>query len=57
MTTPSTPSEGGQSRDAASWAQQASKVKVPRAPTGALNLNVEGRRVIGPLQGFGQLCI
>ena len=24
-------------------------------PTGAMNLNVEGRRVVGPLQGFGAL--
>jgi hypothetical protein len=53
MTTPSTPSEDGQSRDAAYWAQRASTLKVSRTPTGALNLNVEGRRVIGPLQGFG----
>src|SRR3989440_6419710 len=55
MTTPSTPSEGGKPRDAAYWAQQVSTLKVTRVPTGALNLNVEGRQVVGPLQGFGQL--
>src|SRR2546421_2119048 len=55
MTTPSTPSEGGKPRDAAYWAQQVSTLKVTRVPTGALNLNVEGRQVVGPLQGFGQM--
>jgi hypothetical protein len=55
MTTPSTPSEEGQPRDAAYWAEQVSTLKVTRTPTGALNLNVEGRRVVGPLQGFGQM--
>jgi hypothetical protein len=28
---------------------------VSEAPTGAVNLNVDGRSVMGPLQGFGQL--
>jgi hypothetical protein len=30
-------------------------LKVARAPAGALNLNVEGRRAMSPLQGFGQM--
>jgi hypothetical protein len=55
MTTSSTPSSSGQPRDAAYWAQQASTFKVARTPTGALNLNVEGRHTMGPLQGFGQM--
>ena len=55
MTTQSSPSYGKQSRDAASWAQYAATLHVARAPTGALNLNVEGRRAMSPLQGFGQL--
>ena len=42
-------------RDAAYWAQQAATLKVSHVPTGALNLNVEGKRVVGPLQGFGQM--
>src|SRR6266516_7419406 len=42
-------------RDAAFWAQQISKLKVEKAPTGALNLNVEGRLPLSPLQGFGQM--
>jgi hypothetical protein len=28
---------------------------VLRIPTGALNLNVDGRHILGPIQGFGQL--
>lgn len=43
------------SRDAAYWATQSSNLLVARTPTGALNLNVEGRQALGPLQGFGQM--
>ena len=50
-----TPQESKQPRDAAYWAQQASDLKVSRVPTGVLNINVEGREAIGPLQGFGQM--
>jgi hypothetical protein len=42
-------------RDAAYWASGISELRVSRVPTGAINLNVEGRQVVGPLQGFGQL--
>jgi hypothetical protein len=42
-------------RDAAYWAQQASTLRVSHVPTGALNLNVEGRLAVGPLQGFGRM--
>ena len=55
MTTQSSPSYEKQSRDAASWAQYAATLHVARVPTGALNLNVEGRRAMSPMQGFGQL--
>ena len=41
--------------DTFAWAQQTSTLRVSRVPTGALNLNVDGRQVVGPLQGFGQL--
>jgi len=30
-------------------------LRVSEVPAGAVNLNVEGRRVVGALQGFGQL--
>src|SRR5437867_12911726 len=42
-------------RDDANWAHPAVKLRTPLAPAQAINLNVEGRRVVGPLQGFGQL--
>lgn len=37
------------------WAAPTQGLKVSDIPSGALNLNVEGRLVAGPLQGFGQL--
>ena len=45
----------GQPRDAAYWAQDGTNLKIKHAPTGALNLNVEGRDAVGPLQGFGSM--
>ena len=44
-----------ESRDAAHWAAPVSKLEVSAVPSGAVSLNVEGRHVVGPLQGFGQL--
>jgi hypothetical protein len=44
-----------QSRDAEYWAQPISTMKVGSMPTGALNLNVEGRQAMSPMQGFGQM--
>lgn len=56
MTTPTTPPSGATPpRDAAYWAQPVAALKVGAVPEGAVNLNVEGRRVAGPLQGFGPL--
>ena len=57
MTTSSTPFSSGEKepRDSIYWAQQVSTIRVTRVPTGALDLNVEGHRLVGPLQGFGQL--
>jgi hypothetical protein len=37
------------------WAQQTSVFNVSHLPSGALDLNVEGRQGLSPLQGFGQL--
>lgn len=42
-------------RDAAYWASPVSALRVSDVPSGALNLNVEGRRPTGALQGFGQM--
>lgn len=56
MTTSPTPADNSQPRDAASWApQQTHTLRIEHAPTGALNLNVDGRKITGPLQGFGQM--
>jgi len=60
-TTPTQPQDTGTTgvsptpRDAAYWAKPVDKLKVSDVPSGALNLNVEGKHVVGPLQGFGQL--
>src|SRR5215472_10235639 len=42
-------------RDAAHWAEHGTHLRVSAAPPGAINLNVEGRDVVGPLQGFGRM--
>ena len=55
MTTPSMPSDNQQPRDASYWAQQVKTLTVGEVPAGAVNLNVEGRRVVNPLLGFGPL--
>jgi hypothetical protein len=53
MTT-SLPSENTGPRDAPHWTRT-STLHISQVPTGALNLNVDGRQVVGPLQGFGPL--
>ncbi|GAC1449695.1 MAG: hypothetical protein PVSMB4_08090 [Ktedonobacterales bacterium] len=55
MATPSDRPEQPQPRDVAYWAQLATTLTVTEVPPGAINLNVEGRRMAGPLQGFGPL--
>lgn len=43
-------------RSTTNWAQQNTRtLRVENSPSGALNLNVDGRQVMGPLQGFGQM--
>jgi hypothetical protein len=37
------------------WAKPVDQLAVEEVPEGAVNLNVNGRQVVGPLQGFGQL--
>jgi hypothetical protein len=41
--------------DAAHWAQPVVTLKVQDVPIGAINLNVDGREIVSPLQGFGAL--
>ena len=55
MTTPPQPPGNGQPRDATNWAVSRNVLRVSDVPAQAVNLNVEGRRVAGALQGFGQL--
>jgi len=55
MTSPSVPPRDQPPRDAVYWAQVVATLKVGEVPPGAINLNVEGRRVANPLQGFGPL--
>ena len=42
-------------RDAANWAKSVSKLTVSAVPEGAVNLNVDGRRLASPIQGFGKM--
>ncbi|CAN5708873.1 hypothetical protein BH24ACT26_BH24ACT26_22190 [soil metagenome] len=42
-------------RDAANWAKQISTLTMSDAPADAVNLNVTGRRVMSPIQGFGKM--
>ena len=42
-------------RDADSWARHDGPLTVGETPEGALNLNVDGRQLAGPMQGFGKL--
>jgi hypothetical protein len=51
------PEEQGekQPRDAAFWARRVERLEVFDVPEGAANVNVQGRREVGALQGFGKL--
>lgn len=42
-------------RDDAHWASSVKTLSVGALPAGAIDLNVSGRRMVGPIQGFGQL--
>jgi hypothetical protein len=51
----SAPDAPAASRDAAYWAKAVSTLKVGDLPPEAINRNVEGRRVMSPIQGFGKM--
>src|SRR5215204_2329469 len=55
MTEGSPPPGEKQPRDAAFWAQRIERLEVSDVPEGAANVNVQGRREVGALQGFGKL--
>jgi hypothetical protein len=42
-------------RSTESWAKPVDRLSIAEIPAGALSLNVQGRRLFGPLQGFGQM--
>ena len=45
----------GAGRDLANWATAVRRLQVSEVPHGVDNINVDGRRVVGAIQGFGQL--
>jgi anti-anti-sigma factor len=47
--------EPGAMADSERWADPVLKMKVPDMPADAVNVNVDGRRPVGPVEGFGQL--
>ncbi len=47
--------EQAAARDATSWAKSVSRLKVSEVPEGAVNINVEGKRLASPIQGFGKM--
>lgn len=53
MKSPNTPADGRQ--DDPFWARPMPRLTTRDLPVEAINLNVEGRQVVGPLQGFGQM--
>jgi hypothetical protein len=42
-------------RSEESWAKSVARLEVRDVPDGAVNLNVEGRRLASPIQGFGKM--
>lgn len=42
-------------RDAGNWSKPVGRLQTSEVPDGAINLNVDGRRLAGPMQGFGRL--
>src|SRR4051812_37650518 len=47
--------EPAEARDATAWAKSVSRLNVSDVPAGAVNVNVDGRRLSSPIQGFGKM--
>ena len=47
--------ERAAARDATNWAKDVSRLNVGEVPEGAINLNVQGKRLTSPIQGFGKM--
>jgi hypothetical protein len=54
MTSETPPSNQSDTRGD-NWARPISRLKVSDVPTGAANINVDGRELVSPIQGFGPL--
>jgi len=54
-TQPTPPPEEDENPHVASWALPVSKLKTEDISSEAINLNVDGRRLTGPIKGFGQM--
>ncbi len=54
MSAPDPDADQSESRSSA-WSPPVSRMKVIDVPAGAMNLNVDGRQPVSPLQGFGQM--
>ena len=54
-TTPPAVDEQAAPRDAANWAKAVSRLNVSEVPEGVVNINVQGRRLTSPIQGFGKM--
>jgi hypothetical protein len=55
MASPTTPHENETPQEPSRWAHDVTTLKVGPVPAGAINMNVDGRRVAGPLKGFGPM--
>jgi hypothetical protein len=49
------PANDSDPRSANNWARPTGRLSVNQVPEGATNVNVEGREVVSPMQGFGPL--
>jgi hypothetical protein len=49
------PTEQTAARDATSWAKSVSRLNVSEVSEGAVNINVQGRQLASPIQGFGKM--
>jgi hypothetical protein len=47
--------EKAAARDATHWAKAVSRLEVSQVPEGAAGINVSGKRLAGPIQGFGKM--
>ena len=54
-TMPEESEERAAAREATGWAKAVSRLNVSEVPEGAVNINVEGRRLASPIQGFGKM--